>query len=235
MDTMIAEAKRVEQTIQNLMIVAEQATEGIAMADQAGNLQFANTAWARMHGYTNRVALIGKPISMFHTEEQFINDVSGFIKEAKHRGYLEGPILHMRNDGTTFATRTKMTALKDGQGNVTGFIVFAIDTDAIRQAEKLLRQQTAELKTANEHLQNKTTEIQRLQNELYQYRNQLEQQKAELSATHDELQKQIAERERMVSESQQHCDSVEREITELAAAINKVVRFAESGTHLVCH
>lgn len=235
MDTMIAEAKRVEQTIRNLTIVVEQATEGIAMADQNGNLRFVNTAWARIHGYANKVALIGKPISMFHTEEQFRSDVSGFIKEAKHRGYLEGPIWHMRSDGTTFATQTKMISLKDGYGNVTGLIVFAIDTDATSQAEELLRQRTAELKTANEHLQNKTAEIQRLQSELYQYRNQLEQQRAQLSAAHNELQRQIAERERVVNESQQHCDSVERQINELAAAINKVVRFADSGTHLVSH
>lgn len=235
MDTMIAEAKRVEQTIRNLTIVAEQATEGIAMADQNENLRFVNTAWAKTHGYANKAALVGKPISMFHTEEQFRSDVSGFIKEAKHRGSLEGPIWHMRSDGTTFATQTKMIALKDGHGNVTGLIVFAIDTDATSQAEELLRQRTTELKTANEQLQNKTAEIQRLQSELYQYRSQLKQQRAELSAAHDELQMQIAERERVVNESQQHHDSVERQITELAEAINKVVQFAESGTHLVCH
>ncbi len=235
METMIADAKRVEQTIWNLTIVAEHATEGIALADHNENLRFINTAWAKMHGYTNRTELVGKPISMFHTKEQFRSDVSDCIMETKRRGYLEGPIGHMRSDGTAFATRTKMIALKDGQGNVTGLIVFAIDTDATSQAEKLLKQRTAELKTANEHLQNKTAEIQRLQGESYRYRNQLEQQRAELSAAHNELQKQLAERERVVNESQQHCDSVEQQINELAAAINKVFRFAESGTHLVCN
>ncbi len=235
METMIAEAKRVEQTIRNLTIVAEQATEGIAMADQNNNLRFVNTAWAGIHGYANRAELVGKPISMFHTEEQFRSDVSGFIEETKRRGCLEGPIWHMRSDGTTFATKTKMLALKDGQGNTSGLIFFVMDIDAISQAEELLRQRTAELKTANEHLQNKTAEIQRLESELHQYRNQLEQQRAELSAAHNEFQKQIAEQERVVNESQQHCDSVEQQINELVAAINKVVRFAESGTHSVYH
>jgi PAS domain S-box-containing protein len=232
---MIDKAKRVKQTIRYLTIVAEQTIEGIAVADHNGNLRFINTAWARMHGYPNRAALVGKPISMFHTEEQFKNDVSGFIKEVKHRGLLEGPIWHMRSDGMTFATKTKMIALKSRQGNVTGFIVFATDTGALSQAEKLLRQRTAELKTASEHLKNKTAEIRRLQSELYQHSNQLEQQKTRLSIAHNELQRQIAERERVVNESQQYCDNVERQITELATAINKVVRFAESETHLVCH
>ncbi len=235
MDTMVAEVKRVEQTIRNLTVVAEQAAEGIAVADRDGNLRFVNTAWAKIHGYTNRTELVGKPISMFHTEEQMRRDVSGFIKEAKHRGRLEGPIWHMRSDGAAFATQTKMIALKDWQDNVAGLIVFATDIDAISQAEGLLRQRTAELKTANAQLQNKTTEIQRLQSELYRCRSELEQQRAELNIAHEELQKQLAERERVESESRQYCDGVERQITELAAAINKVVQFAESGTQLAYH
>lgn len=235
MDNMIAEVKRVEQTIRNLTVMAEQATEAIAVTDHDGDLRFVNTAWARMHGYANRAELVGKPISMFHTEEQFRSDVSGFIEETKHRGQLEGPIWHVRSDGTTFATQTKMTALKDGQGNIAGLIVFVTDVSVISQAEELLRQRTTELKTANEQLQSKISEGQRLQSELHQCRNQLEQLRAELSVAHEELQKQIAEREQVENESRQYCDGAERQITELAAAINKVVRFAESPTQLVCH
>jgi PAS domain S-box-containing protein len=228
MENMITEVKRVEQTIRNLTIVAEQAIEAIAVADHDGNLRFANTAWAKMHRYANRAELVGKPIRMFYTEEQLRSDVSGFIEETKHRGHLEGPIGHMRSDGTTFATQTKMIALKDGQGNTAGFIVFVIETSAISQDKALLRQKTAELKTAKEQLQNKIAESRQLQR-------QLEQQRAEISITRKELQKQIIERERVENESRQYCDSVERQITELAAAINKVVQFAESGTQLIYH
>jgi len=235
MDNMITEVRRVEQSIRNLTVVAEQATEAIAVADQNGNLRFVNTAWAGMHGYADRAELVGKPISMFHTEEQFRNDVSGFIEETKHRGHLEGPIWHMRNDGMTFATHTKMISLKDVQGNVAGFTIFVTDVSAISQAEELLRRRTAELKTANELLQNKIADCQHMQSELYQCHNQLEQQGAELSVVQKELQEQTTERERVENESRQYCDSAEQQITELATAINKVVRFAESGAHLVCH
>jgi PAS domain S-box-containing protein len=235
MENMITEIERVEQTLRNLTVVAEEATEAIVVADQNGNLRFVNTAWARMHGYANRAELVGKPISMFHTEEQFRNDVRGIIEETKHRGRLEGPIWHMRSDGTTFATHTKIIVLKNGQGNTVGLTVFVTETSAISQAEEVLRQRTAELKTANELLQNKIADCQRLQSELYQCHNQLKQQKAELSAVQEELQEQITERERVENESQEYCNGFEQQITELAAALNKVIRFAESGTHLVCH
>lgn len=235
MDNMIAEVKRVEQTVRNLTVVVEQATEGIVVTNHDGNLRFVNTAWARMHGYANRAELVGKPISMFHTEEQMKSDVIGFIKETKHRGQLEGTIWHRRSDGATFATQTKMTALKDGQGNVVGLIVFVIDVSATSQAEELLKQQTADLDVANEQLQSQIAECQRLQSELQQCRNQLEQQRAELTVANEEFQNQITERERVENELRQYCDGVERQITELASAINKVLQFAESGTQLVYH
>ena len=232
---MITEVTQVEQTIRNLMVVAEHSSEAIALADYNGNLRFLNMAWARIHGYEDRMILVGKPISMFHTEEQFRKDVSGFIEEAKHRGHLEGPIWHRRKDGTTFPTQTKMIALMDMQGNVAGLTIFVTDMSKISQAEELLRQRTAELKKANEQIHNNIAVCRRLESELHQHHSQLEQNRAELNAVQQELHEQISERERVEDEAQQYCNGVEWQMNELAAAINKVVRFAESGTDLVCH
>lgn len=235
MDNMMAEVKRVEQTIRNLTVVAEQATEGIIVANHDGNIRFVNEAWAGMHGYANRAELIGKPISMFHTEEQMKSDVIGFISEAKQRGRLEGPIWHMRSDGKIFATQTKMIALKDGQGNLLGLIVFAIDNSAISQAKELLRRRTTELKTSNEQLQIKINECNHLQCELQQCRNQLEQESFELKLANEQLQRQTTDYERAANELRQHCDNIEQQTMDLAAAINKVLQFADSGTKLLYH
>ncbi len=233
MYNMIAEAKRVEHTIRNLTVMAEQATEGIIIVDLDGNIRFVNTAWASMHNYANRAELLGKSISMFHTEEQMRSDVLGLLEETKHRGQIEGTIWHMQSSGTTFATRTKMTALNDENGNVVGFIVFATDTGEIRQVEELLMQRNTELYAAKEQLQSQITNCQRLRFELQQCRNQLEQRRIELTIARENFQKQNAEREHVENELRQYGNDVERQITELATALNKVVRFAESGTELL--
>ena len=99
MDNIITAHKRLEQMLWHLVMIADQADEGIAMLDLNGTLQFVNPAWAAMHSYNTTNELVGKHISVFHTEEQMIADVTPFIEETKHRGRLAGPAEHMRRDG----------------------------------------------------------------------------------------------------------------------------------------
>jgi len=57
----ITDRKRMEHELRRLAFIAQQAAEGIAVADLEGNLQFVNDAWARMHGYESGAELVGKP------------------------------------------------------------------------------------------------------------------------------------------------------------------------------
>ncbi len=232
MDNVIAEIKRDKRTLRYLTTIAEQAGEGIAVIDLNGVLRFVNDAWVTMHGYNNRNELVGKTIGAFHSKEQMQTDVIGFIEETKQRGRLEGPIEHMRRDGTSFATQTKMTVLKSEQGNVVGLIVFATNVSSHKQTEELLRQQGAKLAAANKQLQSQIAKYRRLENEWREHRNQFEQRTAELTTANKQLQNQIIEHMRLENESQQYCNRLEQQIDELAAAINKVVQFAASGDHV---
>jgi PAS domain S-box-containing protein len=224
MDNMVAEIKRTDYTLRHLVMIAEQAVEGIVVVDIKGILRFVNAAWAGMHGYERSYELIGKPISLFHTEDQMKTDVLPFIEETKHRGRLEGPIEHVRNDGTVFSTQTKMMAVKDEAGRVIGLVVFATDTSASKQTDKFLNQQTASLKAANEQLRSQISE-----------RKRLEQQIAELMAASKELQRHIAEHEREENELQEYCYGIEQQIAELGAALNKVVQFGASAPQMFGH
>ncbi len=232
MDNMISEINRVKRTVRYLTMIAEQAGEAIAVVDQNGVLRFVNDAWVTMHGYDNRNALVGKHISAFHSEEQMRADVIGFIEETKRRGRLEGPIEHMRSDGTAFATRTKMTAFKDELGNVVGLIVFVTDISGRKKAEELLRQQGAQLATVSTQLKGQVAERRRVENELRQYREHYEQQTVELSKANEQLQNQVIEHMRVENELQEYCNRLEQQIDELAAAVNKVVQFATTDSQL---
>jgi PAS domain S-box-containing protein len=233
MDNVIAEIKRVKRTLGHLTTIAEQAGEGIAVVDHNGAIRFVNDALVMMHGYDNRNELLGNTISVLHSEEQMRTDVIGFVKETKQRGRLEGPIEHVRRDGTSFATQTKMTTLKNEQGNVIGLIVFVTDYSGRKQSEELLRQQGAKLAAANKQLQNQIAEYRRRENEWQQCRNHFEQRVVELRASNDQLQRQVIEQMRVENELQQYCNRLEQQIDELAAAVNKVVQFATSGDHVL--
>jgi len=138
----ITERVQAEEEKKRLATIIEQASEGIAWADLDGNLQYVNTAWAKMHGYESGDELVGKHLSILHTGEQMKNDVIPFNKKVKSNGHNTGYVGHVRKDGTTFPTEIMTTLMKDNEGKPTGIAAIMTDITERRQAEEqLLRAQ----------------------------------------------------------------------------------------------
>jgi len=130
----------VERKVRHLAMIVEQAGEGIALSDLDGILQYINTAWARMHGYETAKELVGKHLSIFHTDEQMQTDVIPFNELAIQAGYHTGEVRHTRKDGTTFPTEMITTIFKDEKGKPAGFIGFATDITERKRAEQTLKE-----------------------------------------------------------------------------------------------
>jgi PAS domain S-box-containing protein len=145
----ITERKRLEHELRRLAVIAEQAPQGISMADLDGNLQFVNEAWAVMHGYESGAELVGKPLSIFHTDEQMKTDVVPFIETAMRQGHNWAEVGHVRRDGTTFPTRMSVVVLKDEKGELCGSVAFAEDITERKRAEEAIRRSRAEAEQAN--------------------------------------------------------------------------------------
>ncbi|MDH3723691.1 MAG: PAS domain S-box protein, partial [Desulfobacteraceae bacterium] len=79
--------------IRCLWSAIEQSSEGIAITDLEGNLQYLNSAFAKKHGYTPD-ELIGKNLSIFHTPQQmqFVKDANGQLKKT---GEFKGELWHL--------------------------------------------------------------------------------------------------------------------------------------------
>jgi len=104
-----------------------------------GRLQFANQAWAKMHGYTPE-ELLGRPLSIGHTKEQLENDVLPFNKNVLAHGSWAGEVGHVRKDGTTFLCWMSTVLLHDSTGKPTGLVGIADDITERRKAERQLRE-----------------------------------------------------------------------------------------------
>jgi PAS domain S-box-containing protein len=163
-----------------------------------------------MHGYPLRKDLIGKKISVFHSEDQMNADVFPMIEEAKRRGQLGGPIEHLRNDGTVFPTQTKMILLKDAEDKAVGLIVFVTDITKRIQAEKSLAKRNIELATANDHLEQFTGQVENLTSKLATIEERLQQQASERRQVEEQLQHQVTKLE-------QDEDSLNEQASELTA------------------
>jgi len=133
----ISERKQAEKHLRLLSAAVDQTSEGIAVTDLGGNLQYANHAFATMHGYPHE-ELVGKHLSTFHSPEQ-MQAMEVSITQVKQRGVFHGEIQHIRDDGTSFTTSMHNSLLTDEAGNPVGMIATLRDiTERKRDEQELL-------------------------------------------------------------------------------------------------
>ena len=133
----ITDRKRSEEKVQLLGRAVEQSLDGMAIADMAGKLTFANRAWADMHGFSVH-EIVGEPLSVFHTEEQLQTDVMPFNKTVLEEGAAQAEIGHKHKDGSTFPTWTSTGVLKDPTGQAIGLVASAHDISERKKTEEEL-------------------------------------------------------------------------------------------------
>jgi PAS domain S-box-containing protein len=135
----ITESKKTEERLYRLINIVDHIGEGVATADLNGTVTYVNQAWADMHGYAVQ-SLIGKNISIFHSDEQNADDVIPINKKVLRRGYYRGEVGHKRSDGALFSTHMSSTLQKDNDGRVIGFIGVATDLSEQKKVEEALRE-----------------------------------------------------------------------------------------------
>ena len=175
----VAEQKRLDKKLKLLSLAVEQSSEGIAVVDLDGNLEYLNDAFAKMHGYSAD-DLIGKHLSIFHTPEQ-IPSVEAANRQIKETGGFSGEIWHVTVDGEVFPTLMHNSLLKDKAGKPIGLIGTLRDISEIKQVEEELRkshdrleqrvkERTAELEKTNEQLKVEIEERQQSEKDLTIFR-----------------------------------------------------------------
>lgn len=133
----VTERVRAQADLLRLRAAVDHAHDGIAIADMEGRLQFSNLAWAEMHGYSP-AELIGKPLSISHTEKQMEEEVLPFNKKVLTLGSWASEIGHVRRNGETFACWMSTVVLRDADGQAVGLIGMADDITERRRAEEAL-------------------------------------------------------------------------------------------------
>lgn len=117
----------------------EQAEFGVGMAELDGTIMFCNPAWARMHGFGDPGELVGGNLAMVHSPEQMIQEVIPFNREVVARGFKQGEMGHVRQDGTLFTCWMSVTLIKDGKDEPAGYVVVGRDVAAEKEARDKIR------------------------------------------------------------------------------------------------
>lgn len=132
--------KEAEDRLVEYKTAVEQSADGIAMSDLAGNIRFVNEAWARMHGYSVG-ELIGRHLSIFHTQEQMESQVVPFQRRFWQAGSEEGESWHVRRNGEVFPTWMTMTLLRRADGEPFGMFALIRDITDQKETERQQRDQ----------------------------------------------------------------------------------------------
>jgi PAS domain S-box-containing protein len=180
-----------------MAMVIEQSTEGVAVSDLEGNIQYINKAFATIYGY-NPKKLIDKNLSIFHIPDQ-LSAVREANEQIKKTGFFTGEIWHSRKDGSVFPTLMQNTLLKDEKGRAVGIIAMIRDISDLKQAqkelseyrnqlEKMVKKKTRDLQKANKKLQQQMKEKEITEKELQKFSAMLEEQKASVERKNIALQ-----------------------------------------------
>ena len=136
--------------MQRLGNAVEQSLDGMAIADMDGNLEFTNPAWANMHGYKTTAELLGKPLAIFHTEEQLQNEVVPFNEIVMTEGSNQGEVGHKRQDGSIFPTWMTVGILRSVDDTPLALVASAQDITERKKDEQTLRRQNEYMAAAAE-------------------------------------------------------------------------------------
>jgi PAS domain S-box-containing protein len=161
-----------------LQAVLDAATEvSVISTDPDGLITVFNTGAERMLGYS-AAEMVGKQTpALIHVSEEvaahgvalaarFGQPVSGFgvfVAKARQGGHDEREWTYIRKDGSRLTVSLVVTALRNEQGTITGFLGIAVDITKRKCAEDALRQAKEEAEAANkakgEFLANMSHEI----------------------------------------------------------------------------
>ena len=131
----IAERRLAEEAMRMLERAVEQSIDGIVVTDLEGRVQFANEAWAHMHGEEVTQSL-GRHWRRFHSPQQFKEELEPALEKVLEEGAFDGEVGHRRRNGTEFPTWTSITLLKDPEDGQVGFVVVGRDITGRRLAEE---------------------------------------------------------------------------------------------------
>ncbi|MBD3167994.1 MAG: PAS domain S-box protein [candidate division Zixibacteria bacterium] len=134
----ITERKKAEEEISKFKTISDRASYGTGIASPDGTLIYVNEHFAKMHGYDTE-ELIGKPLDIFHTEEQ-LKEVREINKGMLETGSFNSrEIWHVTRDGREFPTLMNGVVIFDENGNPQFIAATAIDITERMLVEEALR------------------------------------------------------------------------------------------------
>ena len=150
---LMQEALRLSE--EKLRTMFESMRDGIVLTDVAGIIIEVNEAAIRMHGHTDKSAMVGRHGIELVAERDHDRVLESAAKQTKGESPKELSETHtlVRADGTEFESESSRSVLRDSAGKVVGFIAAERDVTERKLMQEKLQNALEELKRSNTELQ----------------------------------------------------------------------------------
>jgi PAS domain S-box-containing protein len=153
------EHKQVEEQIYYQAKLLASVQDAIIGTDLRYDIQHWNEAAQRLYGWKAE-EILGHPMAEFIQNEYLQGTLEDVVRQITEKGYWEGEVTQNRRDGTRIPILGSVSAIKDKQGQTTGFVAVNRDITARKQAEEEIHQLNATLELRVEERTRSLTDAQ---------------------------------------------------------------------------
>ena len=144
----ITKRKETEHELRKLSMAVEQSPVSIVITDPEGDIEYANPTACQTTGYTLR-ELIGRNPRVLKSGETSPEEYSSLWQSITAGKQWKGLFHNKKKNGELYWEAANIVPIKDSGGNIIHYLGVKEDITAIKEAEKVIRQQNEELLKIN--------------------------------------------------------------------------------------
>ncbi len=147
----VTERRQAQDALRQLSQAVEQSPSTVAITDLAGNIEYVNSKFTELTGYTADEVL-GRNVHLLSAGLLPAEVYAALWRTLREGNEWRGEFHNRRRDGTIYWEQASISAIRDASGRPTHYVKVAEDITARREAEEALQQRTIELQARNEEL-----------------------------------------------------------------------------------
>lgn len=148
----ITDRKKTEELLRKLSVAVEQSPASIIITDTKGNIEYVNSKFSELTGYTFKEA-VGKRPSLLksgHQSDEFYKELWEIISSGKD---WKGEILNRKKNGELYWDFVHISPIFDEFGNITHYLSVQQDITARKKLEEELKESERRFRTLAENAQ----------------------------------------------------------------------------------
>jgi PAS domain S-box-containing protein len=149
----ITERKRAEEKLKQLSQAVEQSPVSIVITDKEGSIQYVNSKFVEVTGYSFEEA-IGKNPSILKSGRTSDLEYKHLWEAITAGEKWHGELHNRKKNGDLYWESATITPILNAKGETTHFLAVKEDITGRKQAEEILVRYAAELKNSNSELEN---------------------------------------------------------------------------------